>query len=45
MQGTGRQENASCELLNWYNFDVEEVVAEGTIALTDLISKVCITCP
>lgn len=33
-------ENARCQLLNWYNFDMEEVVAEGKIASTDPRAKV-----
>ncbi|PQM35599.1 uncharacterized protein Pyn_30389 [Prunus yedoensis var. nudiflora] len=35
MQGNYQYENARCQLLNWYAFDEEEVIAEGKIASTD----------
>lgn len=32
--------NAKCQLLRWYMFEEEEVVAEGKIATTDPSAKV-----
>ncbi|KAH9671715.1 Integrase catalytic domain-containing protein [Citrus sinensis] len=40
MQENGHYENARCYLLNWYSDDVDEIVAEGTIASTDPKAKV-----
>lgn len=40
MQGNYQYENARCQLLNWYAFDEEEVIAEGKIASTDPRVKV-----
>ncbi|CAI9782553.1 unnamed protein product [Fraxinus pennsylvanica] len=34
--------NARCQLLHWYVFEEEEVVAEGKIASTDPTAKVCV---
>ena len=33
-------ENRRCQLIHWYKFDEEEVVAEGKIASTDPSAKV-----